>query len=250
MLQLVIDAGNTLIKGAVFENSQIIERFHTKGKSLADFLLAVSALDQLPQQALISSVRADSDSLYESLTDLGINQVLSFRSGLKLPIKIQYKTPETLGTDRIANACMASAIFPKDNILAIDIGTCIKFDMVTSDQEYLGGSISPGVKIRYKGLSSFTGKLPYFKKMQEEFPELIGTSTEGSIRSGVENGILCEINGMIDAYEQRFDNLKIALTGGDANRFSQLLKKSGIFVEPELTLRGLHLILKTNVEKS
>ncbi|MFM7824007.1 MAG: type III pantothenate kinase, partial [Bacteroidota bacterium] len=131
MRQLVIDAGNTLIKGAVFENSQIVERFQTKGKSLADFLIAVSALDQLPDQVLISSVRADSDSLYESLTDLGINHVLSFRSGLKLPIKIQYKTPETLGTDRIANACMAAAIFPKNNILAIDIGTCIKFDMVT-----------------------------------------------------------------------------------------------------------------------
>ncbi|MFM8918137.1 MAG: type III pantothenate kinase, partial [Bacteroidota bacterium] len=114
---------------------------------------------------------------------------------------------------------------------------------------YLGGSISPGVKIRYKGLSSFTGKLPYFKKMLEDFPDLIGTSTEGSIRSGVENGILCEITGMINAYEQRFEDLKIALTGGDANRFSQLLKKSGIFVEPELTLKGLHLILKTNVEK-
>jgi len=247
--QLVIDAGNTLIKGAVFENNQILERFQTKGKSLADFILAISALDQLPEQALISSVRADSDSLTESLTDLGINQVLSFRSGLKLPIKIQYKTPETLGTDRIANACMASAIYPQDNILAIDIGTCIKFDMVTADQEYLGGSISPGVKIRYKGLSSFTGKLPYFKKMLDEFPELIGTSTEGSIRSGVENGILHEIIGMIDAYGQRFDNLKIVLTGGDTDRFSQLLKKSGIFVEPELTLKGLHLILKTNVEK-
>ncbi|MFM7900770.1 MAG: type III pantothenate kinase, partial [Bacteroidota bacterium] len=117
MRQLVIDAGNTLIKGAVFENSQIVERFQTKGKSLPDFLIAVSALDQLPDQVLISSVRADSDSLYESLTDLGINQVLSFRSGLKLPIKIQYKTPETLGTDRIANACMASALFPKNNIL-------------------------------------------------------------------------------------------------------------------------------------
>jgi len=243
---LVIDAGNTLIKGGLFDGDTLVERFQAKGKSIHDFVIDISRLPVKPDCALVSSVRADTESLLDALKDLTISQVLSFRSGLKLPIKILYKTPETLGTDRIANACMASVIAPGTHCLIIDIGTCIKFDFVSEGVDYLGGSISPGVKIRYKGLSSFTGRLPYFKKMLDEFPDLIGTSTEASIRSGVENGILSEINGLISVYESRFKHLKIILTGGDAERFHSRLEKNSIFVDPDLTLKGLYQILKIN----
>ena len=166
------------------------------------------------------------------------------RSGLLLPVKVLYKTPETLGNDRLANVCGARIQYPDANVLVIDMGTCIKYDFISADGFYHGGGISPGLTMRYKALTRFTSQLPYFKPV-EEFPVLIGQSTEGSMRSGVENGILEEVKGIISQYQELFDQTLIMLTGGDCAKFADKLK-SPIFVAPNLTLSGLKVILDHN----
>ncbi|MFM7079606.1 MAG: type III pantothenate kinase, partial [Bacteroidota bacterium] len=243
---LVIDAGNSLIKAALFENDQIIAKYSSKGSTPKGFSSFLAELPSRPSNAILSSVRKDSSELEHELNHFGINNVLNLRSGLKLPVRIHYKTPETLGADRIANASMAVVLVPAGNAMVIDIGTCIKYDLVATEKTYLGGAISPGIKIRYKGLSAYTGRLPYFKNLKEEFPELVGSSTEGSIRSGVEHGMLCEMNGMLQSFEKSYPGLALILTGGDHLRFKDKLEKKPIFADADLTLKGLHEILKIN----
>lgn len=243
---MVIDAGNTLIKAVLFENDELVARYSSKGTTPKGFAAFLAELPSKPSNTLLSSVRKDTDELELELKHFGIDNTLNLRSGLKLPIRIQYKTPETLGADRIANACRASVLVSDSNALVIDIGTCIKYDVVTAEKSFIGGAISPGIRIRYKSLSSFTGRLPYLKQVKEEFPDLIGSSTEGSIRSGVEHGMLCEMNGMIQSMERSFPNLTVLLTGGDHLRFKDKLEKKPIFAEADLTLKGLHEILKIN----
>ncbi len=124
------------------------------------------------------------------------------------------------------------------------MGTCIKYDFVSSQGIYQGGSISPGLVMRYKALTRFTSQLPYYKPV-EIFPDLIGQSTEGAIRSGVENGMLGELNEIVLRYKELFDQTQIIITGGDHTRFADKLK-SPIFVAPNLTLTGLKVILDHN----
>ena len=160
-----------------------------------------------------------------------------------LPFKNRYTTPSTLGNDRIALAAAAVCVYPLKNTLVIDAGTCITFDFINSKNEYLGGAISPGIGMRYKSLHQYTGKLPLLSK-NEEF-KLIGTSTKSSIHSGIINGIICEIKGVIAQYQQDFGDLTIVLTGGDTKFLSKQLKNS-IFANQNFLLRGLNKILTFN----
>jgi type III pantothenate kinase len=243
VLKLVIDIGNTLTKIAVFNNEIITEILGVKSNITASVSSLVSKYGT-PESCLISSVKGPTDNIVNGIQQLGIKKVVTIRSGLRLPVKMAYKTPETLGSDRIANACGAVQSYPDQNVLVVDLGTCIKYDLITESGVYMGGGISPGLKMRYKALSSFTGQLPYFKIIPS-FPELIGQSTEGSIRSGVENGIIAELDGIIDQYQLTYKSLTTILTGGDNVRFADKLKNT-IFVAPNLTLNGLKVILDHN----
>jgi len=248
LTHLVVDAGNTSIKAGLFSGNQLIAKTSFRGKSYSPLAEFLKIQAEQPTTGILSSVRKEDSSLPLSdfIQNLGISKLLEIRSGVRLPIKILYKTPETLGNDRLANACGAASIFPDKNILIIDTGTCIKYDVVRKDAVYPGGAISPGLRMRYKSLSMFTGKLPYFKPDDDEI-ELTGTSTEGSIRSGVENGIISEIDAMTDKFSEIYSDIKVVLTGGDSHRFINKLKKSGIFAEDDLTLKGLNVILNLNV---
>lgn len=245
MRKLIIDRGNTLTKVAVFEGDTL-SALHTIPRRppsrLGRLVKSLVAVDS----AIIASVTGDSDSLEEVLKGVGISKVIRVRSGLLLPVRITYKTPDTLGADRIANVCGAQYRFPRQNCLVIDLGTCIKYDLVTADGSYPGGSISPGMEIRYRALHQFTGKLPLVEaSLPEAFPALTGQSTTASLRSGVEQGILAELEGIATSYLQQYKALKIILTGGDCVRFADKLK-SPIFVAPNLTLEGLRAILDHN----
>lgn len=241
--KLVIDIGNSLTKIACFKGDEIVEVITVK----SNIFSGVSALSHqygIPKSCLISIVKGSADDTIAELKLSGIEKTVVIRSGLRLPVKIGYKTPETLGSDRLANACGAWQLYPDKNILVVDLGTCIKYDFITLKGEYLGGAISPGLRMRYKALSHFTDQLPYFKP-DTEFPDLVGQSTEGSIRSGVENGILAELDGTINRYETIYHSLIIIFTGGDHSRFADKVK-SPIFVAPNLTLNGLKVILDHN----
>lgn len=167
----------------------------------------------------------------------------------KLPLKNRYKTPGTLGKDRLATAVGANYLFPSRNVLAIDAGTCIKYDFVNSKNEYLGGAISPGLDMRFKALHHFTAHLPQLKKMKTANVNLIGRTTRDSILSGVQNGAIAEISGMIKCYQDKYENVHVILTGGDSVFIRTLVsEKNRIFAAPDLTLLGLNVILNYNNE--
>ena len=163
-----------------------------------------------------------------------------------LPFALRYHTPSSLGPDRIANAAGAYRLYPGQNVLSIQLGTCLVFDFVNDKKEYLGGSIAPGIDMRFKALKHYTHKLPEVRKRMPD--SWVGDSTENSILCGVMNGIICEINEMIEEYSQRNKALKVLLTGGDAELLQNSIKFP-IFAAPNIVLWGLYEILRFNVEK-
>ncbi len=164
-----------------------------------------------------------------------------------LPLENLYKTPETLGKDRIAAIVATSINYKGENVLVIDMGTCVTYDFLNANNQYLGGAISPGFEMRFKALNTFTGKLPKVEYKQDT-PELIGNSTKNSILSGVFNGLKHEIQETINQYNLQYNNLKVVLTGGDIKLFD-LEPKNRIFADKFLVLKGLNEILNYNAEK-
>lgn len=243
MLKLVIDIGNLYIKAALFEKGKT-PLILPPSNDIHALLTEMVSEYGIPNSCIISSVRTDPGDVIQSLEAVGIPTIISFSPALRLPVHIKYLTPETLGSDRIANICGASKLFPGADSLVVDIGTCIKYDFLSNRGSYFGGGISPGLLMRYRSLHEMTGQLPEYKPI-DVFPELVGQSTEGSIRSGVENGIIAEIEGITDRYRALHNPLKVILTGGDSQRFEDKLK-SPIFVAPNLTLNGLKVILDAN----
>ena len=200
-------------------------------------------LEQFPiKNAILSSVINHPQWIENSLKFF--NGVL-LSSSSKLPININYTTPNTLGNDRIANAVALSVLYPKQNSLSIDIGTCIKYDMLTENNAYLGGAISPGFGMRLKAMHGFTDKLPLVEKSIPT--HLIGDTTQGSLLSGAYFGALAEMKEIINSYKLRFPNLNVVATGGDLYYFEKELKNS-IFANAFLTLVGLNEILNYNVQ--
>lgn len=168
---------------------------------------------------------------------------LKLNSKSKLPIKNNYQSPQTLGMDRIGAVMGASSFFPKGNILVINAGTCITYDVLTSEGEYHGGNITPGVDMRFRALHTFTDQLPLIKKASTK--KLIGASTAESILTGVIRGTMSEMQGMIGEYKKIFPRLYIIITGGDASLFESSLNCK-IFARPNLVLFGLNHLLTIN----
>jgi type III pantothenate kinase len=189
---------------------------------------------------------SDVEGSYQGWQDLfGDFKSVIMSHELRFPVKLNYETPQTLGHDRIANCCGAWASNPEKTSVVIDCGTCLKIDVVDHLGRFIGGSISPGLRTRYRSLADYTGKLPLLEPLSGNIP-YPGISTEGSMRSGVQNGILAEINAFLSRYKEDYPKLYIFLTGGDMEYFAAILK-SPIFVAPDLTARGLNEILKLNL---
>ena len=238
---IVCDLGNTLCKLAIFEESNIIARKHFE--NLTETELDEFIGSQKLNGSIISSVINQETFINNRLSKE--KKFINLSKDTKLPITLNYKTPETLGNDRIANAVAANALFPDADVLVIDCGTCIKYDFVTERNVYQGGAISPGLKMRFKALHDFTQKLPLVEDA-ENF-SLIGKSTIESIMSGVMNGMINEMEGFIEKYSNNYKNLTVILTGGDLTYFEKAFKKP-IFAHSFLTLLGLNEILLFNQE--
>lgn len=241
MLKLVLDSGNTCLKAALWKDKILLKVF--REKSFSDLLQAFRTLKYgLPEAILFSSVSTKRVLPRGFLKQNTISITLSHQT--RLPIDIRYKTPETLGFDRLANAVGSARMFPGKAVLAIDAGTCLKFDFVSSKGHYQGGSISPGIQMRFDALHHFTAQLPalrYHKKFS-----YLGTNTSESMVSGVQNGILNEAAAGIEYYQKKYKSLQVILTGGDYRFFAGNLKNH-IFVSPNLTLLGLNEILDYNL---
>ncbi len=248
IMKLGIDVGNTLTKVALFKGSELIELHTFETLSLYKLKLLLSGFERKNMNvrySIVSSVKEYDKDIRNFLNEN--YYFIELSSKIDLPIIIGYKTPETLGNDRIAGVCGATALFPGKDILVIDAGTCITYDFVDKGENYFGGGISPGIDARFKALNTFTENLPLVNRA-EDF-NLIGNSTTESIRSGVLNGILAEVEGIIKRYENNFGRMKIIFTGGDTIFFDKRLKND-IFALPNLVLNGLNEILDFNINKS
>ncbi len=240
-MNLVIDVGNTLVKLAVFD-SGILK--HKKTCVKTDFLPTLAEFSEnfnSITNSIVSSVANLSDHQLSKLEQLC--NVLLLDHETKVPFKNKYGTPQTLGIDRIALVSAAAHKYQDTNVLVIDAGTCITYDFLNSDNEYLGGAISPGLSMRYKSLHTFTDKLPL---LEANNPKAVtGNSTTTSIHAGVVNGVLYEIDGFIEAYKNNYENLTVILTGGDA-QFLRDTIKNDIFANSNFLLEGLNHILEYN----
>lgn len=241
-MNLIIDQGNTQAKLALFDNGLLNAQVRT-AKLTSDFVLDFIGKSRIDAVILSSVIEIPT-------TTLSVIQQLSpvflmLSHSIKLPFSIAYRTPETLGRDRIAAVAGAWAAYPNQSILVIDAGTAITYDFIDASGKYLGGNISPGLEMRFKALHKFTGKLPLISKTGN-IP-LLGYDTETAIRSGVAQGMIFEIESYISQLKDQNQDLLVFLTGGDAFYFGEKLKSS-IFADEYLVLKGLNSLLEYNAK--
>ncbi len=244
-MNLVLDLGNSYGKIAVCDHNRVIEAATYEkitSREISYFHIRYSGL----KGAIISSVVNYSREIIDYLSNLYAT-CIELNHSTPIPLVNKYLTPDTLGYDRIAAAVGAYTIYPGKNVLVIDAGTAITYDIVTSKGEFLGGNISQGLEIRFKSLNKYTNRLPHMER-PEEVPPLVGSTTHEAIQSGIVNGLLFEMDGFIGALTKNYPKLQVVLTGGDAKYFVGKLKNS-IFVDPNLNLIGLNRILEHNAER-
>ena len=240
-MNLIIDIGNTSTKLAVFQRDKVLI-----AKTIEGFSLVIEVENLLKEfteikRGFLSSVGFLSKDELKTLEKRLPMTVLS--STLKLPFMVHYKTPNSIGADRLALMAAAATQYSEKNVLVIDAGSCITYDFIDSKNNYLGGAIAPGIQMRYKSLGDFTSSLP---TLQKRVPKnSIGNSTHNSIHSGVINGVLYEIKGAINEYQNKYPDLTVILTGGDADFLCKQLKIS-IFANSDFLLEGLNFLLEYN----
>lgn len=239
MQTLVIDAGNTHIKVAIYHDTTMKEFVHLAYNEVDQIKLYAKAVDY----AIFSSVSVDAAKLSEQCD--GIPAIV-FTPSTPLPFQNRYQTPQTIGTDRLAAVAGAQSLFPHQPVLVIDCGTCITYDFMNAEGTYLGGAIAPGIHMRLKAMHEFTARLPMVSGHTTE--NYIGNTTEQCLISGAFFGVVHEISGTVARYEKDFDNLKTIICGGDALILEKQLKNN-IFAAPNLVLDGLNQILHFNVKK-
>jgi len=239
---LSIDVGNTSVKLGVFQSNLLVHF-----EKVAE--LNQSILQQLFKTfAIKNSIIINSGKYDEPLIDAFLSEnsgLIKFDHNTPIPIKNKYATPETLGRDRLCGAIGGAAQSNfRHNALVIDTGTCITFNMVQNGNEYIGGSIAPGIAMRFKALPEFTAALPLVDYDYSSC-ELIGDDTNEAIKSGILNGVIAEVDGLIDQYCNKFQELFVYITGGGCHFFEKQLKNK-IFAVPQLVLFGLNNIIEFN----
>lgn len=243
-MNLVIDIGNTRTKFSVFNRGEVLITVPVDEFQPQHIEVLKTEHPSL-EKVILSSVKEYSPELKNSLKK-NFNTFIELDFDTPLPLENRYLSKETLGKDRIAAAVGAFDLYPDNNMLIIDAGTAITYDFVNEKNQYLGGNISPGLKMRFKALNQFTGKLPLME--QRENVKLFGQTTEEAILAGVQNGIIYEVEKTIENFKIFYSNLKVIITGGDAEFFDKKLKNS-FFVHFNLVAIGLNRILEHNGEK-
>lgn len=237
---LILDYGNTLKKLAVFEDNTLLVLHKTQGH-IAPLVENIAHTFPHIRHAILGSVAAIPQ---RELTLLQQHyQLLVFDQHTPLPFSNQYGSPQSLGLDRLANVAGALLHFPGHDMLIVDIGSCITYDIVDKEARYWGGAISPGMRLRAQAMHHFTHQLPLVEVPKETLR--IGNDTISCMQSGIVHGTSAEISGMIDGYLADYKDLKVLFSGGDAHYFENRVKYH-IFAAPNLVLEGLHNILRYN----
>ena len=242
MTNLVFDIGNTFFKVAVFEDQNIV--WTKRYRQLTETLINKIIIKFKPEAAIISSVQ-NKIFLWEAMLEKQL-KTFRFKYQMATSIKNHYQFPEKLGLDRLAAVVGAHFLYPKNSMMVIDAGTCVTYDAVDAQGNYFGGSISPGLKMRFKALKHYTKKLPLIEA-DLSFNKKQGNNTKEAILSGVQSGLKYEAEGFIKNQIEQHPNTNILLTGGDLNFFDTHLKSSifAAYVKPEpyLVLKGLNAVI-------
>jgi len=245
-MNLVIDIGNTYTKIAVFKQYELL--YNAKYRELNTGNIGDLLKDYPIKQAIISTVKNRNQETWQQVL-AGSTRLVYFNAAMNRLIKNHYLSPETLGADRLAAVTGAHYLYPGNDNLVISGGTCITYDWVDAGGNYFGGSISPGLNMRYKALNNYTAGLPLVDA-DVNFGTFYGNNTISSILSGVQNGIKYELTGFIESYRANEKELNIVLSGGDSIFFDTLLKNSifapCIKIEPFLVLKGLNAAIHNN----
>ncbi len=244
-MNLCIDIGNTRTKVAVFDAEGsliklIIRNDYTSGK--LDKVLKKYEIEHV----IVSSVKKKQGK-YKRLVGNKVKTFVELSHETPIPVTNLYHTPETLGKDRLAGVVGANFLFPGNDVLVVDAGTCITYDIIDSEGNYYGGSILPGIEMRFKALSTFTARLPHVHR--DLLESHIGDTTLTSIQTGIQFGVVYEMKGFISKYRENYPDIRVLVTGGDASFFESQMENQ-IFAVPELVLMGLNQILNYNVNIS
>ena len=240
-MNLCIDIGNSFIKLAIVQEKEILHKDVVKK-------LYVSQVKEIRKKYDFQAVIVGASGSLPNSIMRHLNEnyhLLILDEDTSLPIEIGYKTPKTLGRDRVAAMVGANAIYPTKDNCVIDIGTCITFDVILKSRLYIGGNISPGVELRLKSMNDYTARLPLVKR--GGLGQLLGKSTEEALQNGATIGTLLEIESFIESIRQKYSKINVILTGGDAGFFAKEIN-SKIFVNPNLVLIGLNEIMNFNAK--
>ena len=245
-MKLTIDIGNTRVKSAVFDDKNLLEVKAFDKATFEEEVRGVFNRNPNIRQAIISSV-AESAANYESvLTDRV--RVFHLDQNLSLNFSSKYDDLSKLGADRKALIAAAVTIYPAQNVLVIDMGSCVTYDMVDCSGLHRGGGISPGWQMRLNAMHTFTGRLPQLSTLDDsiEKKEVTGMNTQQAMFNSTFFGLLAEIDQRIEHYKSEFPDLTVILTGGDAQTFSVRLKNR-IFAHSNFLLEGLNALLEHNL---
>ena len=236
---ICFDFGNSRYKAAIFKNGQLDEIVVLEDASIQTLKNLVE--QRKPTKTILSSVVHHDKAIESFLETIAPFHLIGPHTQLNFSTPVG--KPETIGADRIALCAAAVHMYPNQHTLAISLGTCITYNFINNSHEFLGGSISPGMQMRFKSMHEQTALLPLIKPTKD-FP-LVGYDTKTNLLSGVVWGMAAEINGIIEAYEAKYNNFNVLLTGGDLSYFVPRLKKR-IFADPNLIFKGLYAISETN----
>ena len=234
MVNIAVDYGNTTAKVGIFENDLVRKEQFSSPESLRKFLQ-----NQPCENIIVSSVSIGQQEVLS--WSMAVRKKIALTSKSSLPIKVLYDTPDTLGVDRIAAACGALDAFPGKDCLVVDAGTCINCEFLDKHGNYHGGSISPGIAMRFGAMHEFTSRLPQVEPVAEA--PLIGSSTVSCMQSGVINGIQAEVSGVVARYRHQYPGIQVILCGGDLGYFETQLG-TNVAVLQDLVLSGLNSILR------
>lgn len=242
MKNLIVDIGNTNTKFGIFEDNNLLEVKYNL--ALNETVISEWISCNKIEKAIISDVSGKGKAWVELLSKF--IEVIKFGTQIKAGLTSNYQTQSTLGEDRWSKMIAVSRLNLNGDSLVVDAGTCITIDFLKKGNEYEGGSISPGIEMRFKALHQFTGKLPLIEEIEVEIPE--GKNTIDAIKAGVLGGVCYEIEGNINYYKTKYPDLKIFLTGGNSSLLWSRLKSSifapQIILEPLLVLKGLNEVIK------
>ncbi len=236
-LNLCIDIGNSRIKMALFENDVLIQFSvfeHNDEPKIKEWL----ANKSISKGIYSSVIKANPAWLYSIHQK---DKLIKLDSNIKTPLKNHYKTPLSLGTDRVAAMVGAISQFPSENLLVVNAGSCVTFDLVDKNHVFIGGNIAPGLGMRWKAMHQFTANLPRVLNLDSDLG-FLGNTTMSALHNGGFQGIVMEIEGYFDRLKQDNADLKCIITGGTAPFLVNQLKIDN-FAEPYLVLKGLNNIL-------